>query len=72
MDTKNTIILGICIIIAALVIALMLRTQAPTPTQVGRFQISGVPNEWYVIDTETGQVWEDYGPGSDFEKPKVK
>jgi hypothetical protein len=80
MDTKSAGIVGACLIIAALVLALVPRPQAPAPSgpQVGRFQMGGVPGHAYVLDTATGQVWEDFAPtgqgGSDqdFKKPKAK
>lgn len=79
MHTKSASILGSCLIIAALIIALVPRFQTSTPaTQVGRFQMSGVPGHAYVIDTTTGQVWEKFastGEGTtdqDFSTSKVK
>jgi hypothetical protein len=81
MDTKSTGILGVCIIIAALIIGTFLRHQAspvPTETHVGRFQMGSVTGHAYVIDTTTGQVWEEFsmpnGGSSDaeFKKPKIK
>jgi hypothetical protein len=82
VDTKNSGILGVCLIIAALIVALVPRpqpaTSVPSGTQVGRYQMGGVPGHAYVIDTATGQVWEDFAiptQGSsdpDFKKPKVK
>ena len=72
MDTKSGGILGMCLIIAALIVTLV-----PRP-QVGRYQMGGVPGHAYVIDTATGQVWEDFATASqgssdpDFKKPKVK
>ncbi len=82
MDTKSSGILGVCLIIAAVIVALVPRPQpaAPVPSgpQVSRYQMGGVPGHAYVVDTATGQVWEDFasaGQGSsdpDFKKPKVK
>ena len=80
MDTKSSGILGVCLIIAALIVALVPRPASPvgSGSQVGRFQMGGVPGHAYVIDTATGQVWEDFasaGQGTndpDFKKPKVK
>ena len=79
MDTKSASILGSCLIFAALIVALVPRPQASTAaTQVGRFQMSGVPGHAYVIDTTTGQVWEKFattGEGTtdqDFRTSKVK
>ena len=72
MDTKSSGILGVCLIIAALIVVLL-----PRP-QMGRYQMRGVPGHAYVIDTATGQVWEDFATPSsgrsdpDFKKPKVK
>jgi hypothetical protein len=82
VDTKSSGLLGVCFIIAALIIALVPRPQpaapAPSGPQVGRYQMGGVPGHAYVIDTATGQVWEDFAPATqgspdpDFRKPKVK
>ena len=68
MDTKSSAILGVCLIIAALIVVLV-----PRP-QMGRYQMHGVPGHAYVIDTATGQVWGDFATPSDpdFKKPKVK
>jgi hypothetical protein len=56
MDTKSAGILGICVIIAALIIAILVRPQVPAESRVGRFQMGSVPGHAYVIDTTTGQV----------------
>jgi hypothetical protein len=79
MDTKSSGILGVCLIIAALVVALVPRPQpAPSGPQIGRYQVGGVPGHAYVLDTATGQVWQDFAPAtegsrdSDFTQPKVK
>jgi hypothetical protein len=80
VDAKCSLILGVSLVAAALVLALVPRPQstAPAGPQVGRYQMAGVPSHAYVIDTATGQVWEDFattGQGSsdaEFKKPKVK
>lgn len=80
MDTKSGGVLGVCLIIAALIVALAPRLPVPVPpgTQIGKYQMGGVPGHAYVLDTTTGQVWEDFasvGQGSsdpEFRKPKVK
>ena len=77
MNDRGHGILGLCIIIAAALFVLVPRPQ-PTAPPVGRFQMSGVPGHAYVVDTVTGQVWEDFassGQGSsdsEFKKPKLK
>ena len=58
MDTKSASIIGICIIIAALIIALVPRKGGGT----GRFQLGGIPGHVYVLDTETGRVWAKSAP----------
>ena len=50
MDTKSSGILGVCLIIAALIVVLV-----PRP-QMGRYQMRGVPGHAYVIDTATGKT----------------
>jgi hypothetical protein len=79
VDIKSSGILGACLIIAALIVALVPRPQlAASGPQVSRFQMGGVPGHAYVIDTATGQVWEDFAiptqgsSNSDFKSPKVK
>ena len=69
MDVKSTSILGVCIIIAAIILS---RNSPPQPDSVqtnhttrpvvsGRFQLSnpGAKGMTYVIDTETGRVWRE-------------
>jgi len=82
VDTKSAGVLGGCVIVAALIVALVPRHEAPAAAPSGpppgRFQMGGVPGHAYVLDTATGQVWEDFASptqGSshpDFNKPKVK
>lgn len=76
MDKKSALILGVCLITAALVVTLV--PQPQSQPQTGRFQMYGVPSHAYVIDTTTGQVWQDFattGSGSsdrDFTLAKLK
>ena len=80
MDSKSAGILGGCLVIAALVITLVPQSQAPGPTdpQVGRFQIRGISDHMYVIDTATGQVWDRFvssnsgDPNPSWVNPKVE
>jgi hypothetical protein len=82
VDTKSSGILGVCLIIAALIVTLVPRRQPAAPSAsgpyVGRYQMSGVPGHAYVLDTATGQVWEDFATATqgssdrDFKKAKVK
>ncbi len=50
---------------------------ASSSAQVGRYQVAGTGQQGLVIDTVTGQVWQNYFPpnqGSgdpDFFKPKL-
>jgi hypothetical protein len=75
MDSKSAGILGGCLVIAALVITLV---PGPTDPQLGRFQIRGISNHMYVIDTATGQVWDTFvqsnsgGTGPSWANPKVE
>lgn len=74
MNTKSSIILGGCIIIASAILAAAVVMTAST----GRYQVGGVPGHAYVIDTTTGKVWEEFAPdtrgSSDpgFKDPKPK
>ena len=81
MDTKSSLVIGGSVVVASVVLSLLLALKPPaTPhgQAVGRFQMSGVPGHAYVIDTTTGQVWEDFAPvgqGSNdqgFKQPKPK
>ena len=82
MDTKRTLILGASVVIAGLALGLTLSANHPPSVQpaqqVGRFQMCGVPGRAYVIDTVTGQVWEEWVPAiggkddEEFKKPKLK
>ena len=74
MDSKSAGILGGCLVIAALVITLVPQFQAPGPTdpQLGRFQIEGISDHMYVIDTATGQVWDGGNMRGGFLNPKVE
>jgi len=82
MDCKSSGILGACLIIATLILALVPKPYvsgaASVFPPVGRFQMAGIPGHAYVVDTATGQVWEDFataGSGSndaEFKRPKLK
>jgi hypothetical protein len=76
MDVKSATIVGVCIIIAALVLAFI-----PRPcVNVGRFQLSnpGEKGMAYVIDTVTGRVWQTPvgvsggGDGAAFSSEKLR
>jgi len=74
MDAKGVCIIGGSIVIASVVIALAI-TLRPA---IGRFQMGSVPGHAYVIDTATGQVWEDFAipnqghSDDDFKRPKPR
>ena len=61
MDTKSAGILGACLVVAALVLALVPRPQpaapAPSGPQVGRYQMSGVPGHASGSKTTTRTVF---------------
>jgi hypothetical protein len=50
---------------------------ASSTAQVGRYQVAGTGQHGLVIDTVTGQVWQQYyppnsgGSDADFSKPKL-
>jgi hypothetical protein len=54
-NTKSALILGISLVASGLIVAGGLRHH---PEPIGRFQMMGVPMHAYVIDTQTGKVWE--------------
>lgn len=59
MDAKAAGVLGVCLIIAALIVALVPRN--PPAPEVGRYQFirtNGV--NCFVLDTKTGRLWQRY------------
>ena len=76
MDKKSALTLGVCLIIASLVVTLV--PQLQTEPQTGRFQMYGVPSHAYVVDTTTGEVWQDFATANsgssdkDFSRKKLK
>jgi hypothetical protein len=65
MDTKAASLLGICIVIAALIIALVPRGQpapvsGPAATEVGRYQFGSNGVNCFVLDTKTGRLWQQF------------
>jgi hypothetical protein len=79
LNSNSSTILGVCLIIAALIVVLVPRPNpVPSGPQIGRYQIGGVPGHGYVLDTATGQVWQDFATASsgssdkDFTSPKIK
>lgn len=67
MDLKSSLVIGVCVIIAGVALSLTLSLRAPSqpPAQEppsGRFQIAGNPGHAFVLDTATGQVWENFEP----------
>lgn len=82
MDTKGSFIVGASIVIASVILGLTLTPKAPLRSapapQIGRFQMGGVPGHAYVIDTTTGEVWEQFATSNEgsthpnFRLPKIK
>jgi hypothetical protein len=83
VDTKNSLILGVCLIVAGIGLALILSWGPASPPAgqdppLGRFQIAGSPGHAFVLDTATGQVWEKFegeGGGNNdqgFTEPKPR
>jgi hypothetical protein len=65
MDTKAASVLGICIVIAALIVALVPRAQpapvsGPAGTEVGRYQFVRSNGVSFVVDTKTGRLWQRF------------
>jgi hypothetical protein len=62
MDTKAAGVLGVCLIIAALIVSLVPRNPpAPAAAEVGRYQFirtTGV--NCFVLDTKTGRLWQRF------------
>ena len=71
MDTKSAGVLGVCLIIAALIVTLIPRG-APRPSQseVGRYQFersNGV--NCFVLDTKTGRLWQGFVSSNSSKSP---
>ena len=69
MDTKSAGILGICLIIAALIVAFP-HTLASSQSEVGRYQFgrsNGV--NCFVLDTKTGRLWQGFIASNSNEAP---
>jgi hypothetical protein len=63
MNTKGAAVLGACIIVAALVVALVPRLGAPPAAEVGRFQlVRGDGPGFAIFDTQTGLLQQEVGP----------
>jgi len=64
METKSAGILGVCIIIAALIVSLMPRGlpwAATTATESGRYQlIKATDNNVFLLDTKAGRLWQRF------------
>ena len=64
MDTKSASILGLCILLAALILASAPRL-LPSPARggVGRYQfIATTGVNCFVLDTQTGRLWQKFVP----------
>jgi hypothetical protein len=88
MDLKSTSILGVCIIIAAIILSRNSPLQPDSvqaehttqPVVSGRFHVSnpGAKGMTYVIDTVTGRVWREVvnmsgtSDGNKFYQEKLK
>ena len=54
---KSTALLGGCIIVAAVILALTPRSEPP-PAEAGRFQLIQSDGGYVVLDTRTGEIRE--------------
>ena len=59
MDTKGAIILGACLIVAALIVTLVPRPAPPPPSEVGRFQLVHRDGVNFILDTRTGVLRQE-------------
>jgi hypothetical protein len=60
MECKGGLVLGICVIVAAFVLAFTTRT-AILPNEVGRYQFAGSNGvNVFVLDTKTGRIWQKF------------
>ena len=62
-NTKSALILGISLVASSLIVVGGLRHH---PEPIGRFQMMGVPMHAYVVDTQTGKVWEQAASPTEF------
>jgi len=62
MDTKAAGVLGVCIIIAALFVSPVPRSQpAPASADVGRYQfVRSSGTNCFMLDTRTGRLWQRF------------
>jgi hypothetical protein len=66
MDTKAAGVLGVCVIIAALIVALVPRSQPAPAAEVGRYQFTrSNGTNCFVLDTKTGRLWSRFVPSSE-------
>ncbi|ADG68996.1 hypothetical protein Plim_3182 [Planctopirus limnophila DSM 3776] len=91
VDSKSAAVLGIsfgltlggAVVLASYVAAKAQPMAVPrvgtgNSSVIGRYQIAGIPGHAYVLDTATGQVWEDFAPTSEgardheFKRVKLK
>lgn len=77
MDFKSATVLGLALGLTlggGVVLASYIAVRAqPWPMRlntqeqpiIGRYQLGGVPGHAYVLDTATGQVWEDFATSNE-------
>lgn len=85
MEKKTSFMIAVgilaCGAVVGFLLCLSLRPAFSSPGQepaAGRYQIAGCPGHAFVLDTATGQVWEQFEPESQgsgsagFLEPKLK
>ena len=61
MSAKSSGILGGCIVLAALIVALVPRgALSPAGAEVGRYQFATGGGSVFVLDTKTGRYWQRF------------
>ena len=61
MDMRNSFVLGGCMIVSSLILVSSRGSELP------RFQVAAGPGHAYIVDTKTGEVWEEFSPENSFE-----
>ena len=70
IQNRSALILGLSFVLGCVALGLILNMRPSGPgagaPRIGRYQISGVPGHMFVLDTETGRVWEKWVPENSF------
>jgi hypothetical protein len=65
MEWRNSVVVGVALVAGLAAGALYMTATRLSGAAVGRYQMTGVPGHAYVLDTSTGQVWEQIAPAGE-------